>query len=249
MTFSDPTVNFDSFKEQNMMSTDTNRYVYSFSNGTGSSEYLTEFLSQSYGFDVVSIQLSDYYAPAAYAAGGDGVAIMCEHPEEALKVIECMNIERGKEIYNTVVYGIEGTHWEFVDKEANTINTFGYDGPQRGSDYLYSAHKWTMGNTFNAYLNQGCSEETTEIAKEINESPTTIHSALAGISYDVTGISTQLEQITAIYTEYQQTLLNGSKGQDGWRAYYDEYVEKLQKAGLEEVLTEIQKQVDAFLAK
>ena len=46
-----------------------------------------------------------------------------------------MNTERGKEIYNTVVYGIEGTHWEF-NEDGETITTFGYDSSQGGSDYL-----------------------------------------------------------------------------------------------------------------
>lgn len=246
ITYKDTTVKVDDLKKGHMMDT-SDAIVYTFSNGTGDAEYLDALQTSSWGFETATVQLSDYYAPASYGAGGDGITVMCKKPEDALKFIECMDIERGKEIYNTIVYGIEGTHWEWVDQASNTIKTFGYDSSQGGSDYLYSAHKWIMGNTFNAYLNQGCNARTIEIAKEINESSTTIHSDLSGLIFDTTAISTQMDQISAIYKEYHDTLSYGTKGVNGWKAYYDEYVTKLNTAGLEQVIAELQKQVDAFL--
>ncbi len=43
-------------------------------------------------------------------------------------------------------------------------------------------------------------------------------------------------------------LTRGVMGEDGWRAYFDEYMEKLKAAGLDEVKAEYQRQLDEWLA-
>ena len=231
------------------LTTSSPKAIVYFANGTGSAEDLTEFNSAAWGFPITVYQLNDnYYAPMTYAAGGDGITSSCEHPEEAMKFIQCMNTERGKEIYNTIVYGIEGTHWEF-NEDGKTIRTFGYDGPQGGSDYLYSAHKWIMGNTRNAYLNQGCTQQTLDIIDEINYGDHTIKSALTGIVLKSDDFSIELDQVNALYKEFHDSLINGVKGSEGWKAYYDEYITKMQLAGLDKVLEGYQAQVDAYLGK
>ena len=247
--YPDVTAELQSIYTKDYLTTDAPKALLNFSNGTGTAEYLTEFNTTAYGNPVTVYQLNDnYYAPMTYAAGGDGITASCEHPEEAMKFIQCMNTERGKEIYNTIVYGIEGTHWAF-NEDGKTIRTFGYDGPQGGSDYLYSAHKWVMGNTRNAYLNQACTQQTLDIIDEINYGDHTIKSALTGIVLKSDDFSIELDQVNALYKEFHDSLTNGVKGADGWQAYYDEYIDKMQKAGLEKVLAGYQAQVDAYLGK
>ena len=202
------------------------KMLFEFSNGTGNADYMTEQFTKANGYPITAYQLSGYYAPLSYAAGGDGITTASEHPEEAMKVIECMNTARGTEIYNT-----------------------GYDGPQGGSDYLYSAHKWIMGNTKNAYLNQACTPYTRAVIDEINNGGSTTFSALTGIMFDTENISSEISQTSALYGEYRDALCRGIKGQDGWKAYYDEYAGKLEKAGVQTVIDELQQQVDAFLGK
>ena len=231
------------------LTTEAAKMVFEFSNGTGTSEYLTENSSAANGYPITVYQLNDnYYAPMTYAAGGDGITASCSNPEKAMLFIQCMNTERGKEIYNTVVYGIEGTHWEF-NEDGETITTFGYDGPQGGSDYLYSAHKWIMGNTRNAYLNQACTQYTIDVIDEINYGDHTIISPLTGIVLRSDDFSIELDQINAIYEEYHEGLHGGVKGAAGWEAYYNEYMDKLEAAGLETAIEGYQEQVDEYLGK
>ena len=64
----------------------------------------------------------------------------------------------------------------------------------------------------------------------------------------VSDISTQVEQTTAVTKEYMNTLQSGAMGDD-WKSFYDEYVSKMENAGLDDVLKELQSQVDAFLTK
>lgn len=220
-------------------------YCFSFQNGAGSGELVGKQLSAQYGFDVVALPVWDnYFIPNTWGAGGDGITASCENPVEALRLIELMNTEEGIELYNMVVYGLEGTHYEKIDD--THIKTLEYDGSQGGADTSYAAMKWIMGNTFHAYLNQGCADGENEIALEINESDENATSSIMGFRVDITSVQTQIEQIKAVQDEFMKTVRNGVVGSKNWEAKYNEFVQKLETAGLQTVLDEIQSQVDAF---
>ena len=224
-------------------------YCFSIQNGAGSEELVSKQLSDSYGFEVVAIPIWDnYFIANAWGAGGDGITPDCENPVEALRLLELMNTEEGTELYNMVVYGLEDTHWEWVDKANNKIKTLEYDGTQGGADASYAGIKWIMGNTFRAYLNQGCVEGENEIALDINENPDNATSSIMGVRVDISGVQTQIEQIKAVTTEYKETIRHGVLGSAKWEDTYKEYLGKLETAGLNDVIKEIQTQVDAFKA-
>lgn len=68
-----------------------------------------------------------------------------------------------------------------------------------------------------------------------------------GFRFDNSAVTTELDQINAVIAEYFDTLRLGAKGAD-WEGYYNEFVEKMNAAGVEKVQNEIQTQFDAFLA-
>ena len=41
--------------------------------------------------------------------------------------------------------------------------------------------------------------------------------------------------------------MNGIKGRDGWEAYYEEFLQKLEVAGLQKVLDHMNAQIQDFL--
>ena len=221
-------------------------YCFSMQNGAGSEELMSSKLSAQYGFDVVAIPIWDnYFISNNWAAGGDGITAKCEHPVEALRLLELMNTDEGIPLYNMIVYGLEGVHYEKIDD--THIKTLEYDGSQGGVDASYAAMKWIMGNTFHAYLNQACNDQDNEIALEINESDSNAKSSIMGFRVDTTSVQTQIEQVNAVNAEYCETVRHGVMGESGWEAMYNEYVSKMENAGLNEVLNEIQRQVDEFL--
>lgn len=223
-------------------------YCFSLQNGAGSEELISANLSSQYGFDVVAIPIwNNYFIGNSWAAGGDGITAKCEHPTEALRLIELMNTEEGIPLYNMIVYGIEGTHYEKIDD--THIRTLEYDGSQGGVDCSYGAMKWIMGNTFHAYLNQGCVDGENEIAMAINEAEDNIISKISGFRVDTSALQTQLEQVSAVAAEYKDTLTKGVMGSSGWEAIYNEFVQKLEVAGVNDVLTELQSQINAFEGK
>ncbi len=222
-------------------------HVWTLDNMLGDAQLAGETMSKTYGFDVYALPIHDhYYARNSWAAGGTGVAASCENPEEAVRLLELMTTEEGTELYNMVVYGLEDVH--YTKNADGTIKTLHYDGTQGGVDAPYAAMKWIMGNTFHAYQNQGCTPGENEISLEMNESPDTVGSKLSGFIADTKDIQTELEQINAVRTEYANTLGYGVTGAD-WEKTYNEFVTKLEAAGLQTVLDNLQAQVDAFLAK
>lgn len=211
----------------------------------GDEETISQQLTDAYGFEMIGIPLySQYFMQGNWGAGGNGVTASSEHPEEALAFLQLINTAEGAEIYNTIVYGLEGEHYEKIDE--THIKTLEYDGSQ-GSGTSYSAHKWIMGNTFNCWLNQACPENEIAIAQEINSGANTITSACMGFRFDSSNISTELEQISAVVQEYVTVLRCGDLG-DGWEAHYNEFVTKLINCGAIDVNNEIQSQFDAWSA-
>lgn len=211
---------------------------------TGDEALVSQIRTAAEGYDVTAFKLHDnYYIPMGWGAGGFGVTASCEHPEEALLFLQAINTEKGKEIYNTLVYGLEGTHYQKID--ANHIKTLEYDGTQGSTDTSYAAWKWVIGNTKYAYLNQACSDSDAAITADINENPANPSSKLMGFILNLDNVSTQAAQCAAVVTEYRDALVWGSKGAD-WEAYYNEFIEKLNLAGAQDIIKEVQSQIDTW---
>ncbi|WP_318708237.1 ABC transporter substrate-binding protein [Candidatus Acetatifactor stercoripullorum] len=243
------TVEASELRYENMLNPTS--WILSYNGAIGDPETVAETYKNDWGFEVVAIPTQQqYYIQNSWAAGGNGISSTCEHPEEAIKFIEALTTgtEKGKEIYNTMVFGIEGVHYTRDENDPDRIETLEYSGAQGGIDTSYAAMKWIIGNTFYAYKNQAVSDENSAIALEVNEGDNTITSDLVGFVADTDSVSVQLDQIKAVTSEYRDTLLQGVLGEAGWEACYNEYIEKLKVAGMDEVIAEFQRQLDEFLA-
>lgn len=239
------TINSKDFDGANMLNDVS--YVFCINNQFGDSERVSQIYSTMYGMDITAIPTKEqYYIINTWGAGGNGISSSCEHPEEAIRFINAMTSEEGKELYNLMVYGIEDVHYKKIDD--NHIETLEYSGTQGGVDTSYAAMKWIMGNTFNAYLNQACTDDEVELSLQLNESDSNIKSDLIGCTFKTDAIKTELEQTTAVVTEYSKPLMYGVMG-SGWESTYSDFIDKMKNAGVEKAAAELQSQVDAFLAK
>ena len=232
------TFNFDDGYRQNMMNPVS--YVISFNNGSYDAETTAAQLSESYGFEVVAIPChEDFYIGHSWAAGGTGVAAKCKYPTEAFRFIELMNSEEGKDLYNMMMYGIEGVHYNLTDDK--TVEKLTVSDNQ-----TWSQRGFIIGNTTLGYPLTTATEDENLVIEKIEESDP-VNSELSGFVPDLTKIQTQLDQISAVEKEYIATLYKGAMGAD-WQELYNEFVSKLVTAGLNDVIAELQAQVDAFLA-
>lgn len=214
--------------------------------GVETEEAYEKMFAESYGFPVVVVRVSPtYYVKYFYAAGGNAITSTCEHPEEAIKFIDLLCSKKGAEIYNTLVYGLEGVQYEKIDE--THIKTLEYDVTQGSAANTYSAWKWNLGNTFNAWLNQACSDELNDRIVNVVHGSEARFSNLIGFILDTSTVDVELAQVMALQKEYEDGLFKGVMGAD-WEAYFNEYCAKLEAAGGQKVIDTLQAQVDAFLA-
>ncbi|MBO5099432.1 MAG: ABC transporter substrate-binding protein [Clostridia bacterium] len=203
-------------------------------------------LSDNYDIKVDAIPKDkNYFISYKPAAGGMAISSGSKYPDVAMKIINLMNSDKGIELYNLLVYGIEGKHYK-VEKLLENGDKYitPKDYPSEGnSSSAYGLWKWIVGNAENAYVT---SNEKETYKKEIFEDmhKNAIVSPLVGFVPDTTSIDTKLSQLNAVKSDsgiWEGTLAN-------YEEVYNAYVKDLKAAGLDEARTELQRQVDEFLA-
>lgn len=196
------------------------------------------------GYEYYSLYLyANPLVPTANAAGGVAISANSKHKAEAAKIINLMNCERGKDLYNLLVFGIEGKHYNVIGDDR--IETIGYTG-QGNSNSPYGLWKWVVGNTKLAPTTQTDEEDYKHfVFDELNEGENTVVSKILGFKADLTAYQSQTSQMNTVVKEY------GSLGHgvmSDYETVYNEYMDKLKICGLEEVTEELQKQLDKFIS-
>ena len=192
--------------------------------------------------------MDHYYVPYKPAAGGLAIPQNSEYPDVAAMLINLMNSSKGIDLYNLMVYGIEGTHYT-VDKDLDGDDKMitPKDYPEEGnSASAYGLQKWIVGNAKNAYVTSNQNEDFKKVIYDyMNEGESTITSPLMGFALNADTIETKLGIISAIDTEFRGPIESGAADTE---KLIGEMTEKYNQANIQEVIDEIQSQVDAFLA-
>ncbi|OAS23075.1 ABC transporter substrate-binding protein [Paenibacillus oryzisoli] len=162
------------------------------------------------------------------------VSTTSKHPERALMVIELLNTD--KDLYNLLVWGIEGVDYKKIGN--NRIESL--PGAKYGP-----AYGWMFGNQFNSFISGTQPDDVWEQTKKLNESAKL--STLYGFSFNADNVKAESANSAAIVNEYKAAFNTGLYGADTEKKY-NEFLAKLKTAGLDKVLAEKQKQVDAFIA-
>jgi putative aldouronate transport system substrate-binding protein len=171
-----------------------------------------------------------------------GICATSKNPERALMLFELFWFD--EQVYNTLAKGLEGKHWEWVDQAKKVI------GFPEGVDSTNSGYNintdWMFGNQFIAYYldpNQvGAWEETKKINGEAD------FPMPGPFVFDSTPVQAELTALQTVDTEFSQSLEYGLVDPDDPEKGIDAWVAAQKAAGLEKVLAEVQKQLDAFVA-
>ncbi len=191
-------------------------------------------------FNQTMYSATDYYIGYNVLAGITGVGAASKYPEDALRVIELL--WTNEEIYNTLTWGLEGEHYE---KNADgSITTFEYNAGQAPADASYGMFYYNIGNGSLKWRNQSSTEEFENwIYNDLNKNAK--KSPLIGFMPDTSRISSKVSSITSVINEYGPLLLHG--GAQDWETIYEEFLTKLDAAGLDTVMEILQAQVDTFM--
>ena len=157
------------------------------------------------------------------------VSATTKDAQKAVELIKLANSD--KEFFNLLAFGIKDNDYT-LDSENKVV-------VKDDADYKMSA--WKLGNVFNAYLTTGQDDDTVEQTIEMNNTAET--SVLLGFVPKLTSLSSKVSQVQAVNDEYA-ALKKGAVNPDG---YYQEYIKRLNEAGQQEILKELQKQIDEFM--
>jgi putative aldouronate transport system substrate-binding protein len=171
-----------------------------------------------------------------------GVCSTSKNPERALMFFDLMYSD--EVVYNTVAKGIEGKHWVWVDKEKKVI------GFPEGVDTQNSGYNintdWMIGNNFLAYyLNPeqvGAWEQTAKINKEA------VLPMPGPFIFDPTPVQAEMAALTTVDEQYGDPLTFGLVDLDDPTKGLEAWVKAQKGAGIEKIIAEEQKQLDAFVA-
>lgn len=185
------------------------------------------------GYDCVMAvaETEPYISTNSVIATMYGISTTSKHPEETLKYLELVNTD--PYVMNLISYGIEGTHYNKTgDTTIELIPDSGYSHGQ----------SWAVGNVFNTYSTAGQPEDVWEQTKALNDSAKT--SPILGFSFDPEPVKMEITNVSKVVKEYE-SLVGGELPVEETNA---EFLEKLEVAGVDTVIAEMQSQIDAFLA-
>ncbi|RCW47498.1 ABC transporter substrate-binding protein [Paenibacillus prosopidis] len=165
-----------------------------------------------------------------------GIAKNSKNPERAMQFLNLMYTD--KEIINLLDWGIEGKHYVKVSE-----NVIDYPQGVTASDVGYSGLGWLFGNQFLSYIFKGDDEKLWEKMKEFNT--IAIKSKALGFTFDSTSVKTEFAAVTNVMTQYRIALECGALDPD---KSLPEFIKKLKDAGIDKIINEKQKQLDAWAA-
>jgi putative aldouronate transport system substrate-binding protein len=189
-----------------------------------------------YGVEVVGKNFSPVFvSTSAINATMNGICATSQNPERAMMFLELLNTDRTA--YNLLSKGIEGKHFSFADRAKGIIKPVPDSGYAPGTD-------WMFGNAFNAFQVSEGDVQLNRASQALNR--TAKASSALGFTFDIENVKTEIAQLDAVIKEYGGPLFGGAVDP---AAGIPDLQRRVKAAGIDRVVAEAQKQIDAWKAK
>ncbi|MBR6424762.1 MAG: ABC transporter substrate-binding protein [Oscillospiraceae bacterium] len=167
-------------------------------------------------------------ATSALTMWGIGVPTTAEEPEAACKFMNLLYTNA--DLMKVLVNGEEGVDYELVDGQAQQI------------DNMFSQGNFVYGNNLITIPLYGTGADLYQIADATNKAAT--RSPFLGFALDTADLTNYIANISAVNDQYRTSILSGGYTE----ASYNEYLSKLETAGVQDYLDAAQAQLDAWMA-
>lgn len=190
--------------------------------------------TQRQGIDYITVPIEGAYVKAV-----SGIETMTafnvnsKHPEAAMKLLNLIHTD--KEIFNELLFGIEGVHYNKTGE--NSVESV----PE--TKYTYGTYAWKFANQFNAWYMPGQEEGLWEATDKLNNDAQV--SVLRGFVFKPDPVQAELAQLAAVIKEFK----DGQYTANDIDKYIKDRNEKLEQAGMDAVMAEVQKQIDEWKAQ
>lgn len=200
------------------------------------------------GYEVVVSQIMDVKITNASARGAmTAINKNSEHHQKAMELLNLINTD--EYLRNLLNYGIEGVHWNRTEADADEIkavegNEYAYDfkiqlNEESAKDY--SVPYWVQGGLFHTYVLENEPLDKWIRVKELNDASAEAPSF--GFDFDLEPVSTQAAAFRNVLDEFGKSLYTGSVDPE---KYLPQLNKKLDAAGIQDVIDEMQRQVDEW---
>lgn len=208
--------------------------------GTYLPGYVNDTLKSMTGFDAVMKRESDAWVGfGTVAATMMAVNADTKYPEECVAFLAFLNTST--ELMNLLTFGIEGEHYNInADGKVERIAGSGFcsqGGGQQG---------WRVGNTLILTLEASQSDSFVEDTMKFMEGAKS--APLSGFSPDLSSIELELTNIQTVVDEYCTGRFEEGLSDD-FEADWVAFQSKMETAGIQKVVDELQAQIDAYLGQ
>ncbi len=184
-----------------------------------------------------------YITTANVSFFNTGICSNSEDPEMAFKFISALYSDAT--VMNLWQYGIEDVNYQVLDD--GTI--YYVDGEDDGSYAYHQNTGWAMGNQFISYVWNDGTKEADYWNLLATHNDNAYYSQAFGFMWDSSDYATQLTALSNAWSTYEYSLVTGSVGSANLDATIEALNKALYAAGLEEVMSAKQEQLDAWLAE
>lgn len=160
-----------------------------------------------------------------------------EKPERAVQVLN--EIYTNPDLANLFINGLEGKHYEFVDKEKGIVN---YPEGVNASNTGYTSLPWAWPNETISYIWEGLDSDIWDQIQEFNKDATV--SPAKGFAWDNTEVQNEVTACANVVAKYGPALECGSLNPE---TTIPKFLDELKAAGADTIIAEKQKQLDAWL--
>lgn len=192
-----------------------------------------------YGLDVTCLTIEENASLGKGEATLNIIPYCADEPERAMMVMNAIYTEA--DLYQTLIWGIEGEHW--TDNGDGTVN---YTGGGTTADAAYGYNNWKMGSCINGLETQDSTPEYYEEMKELES--TAYASPFRNFAFDSTGLEDVISAIDAVTAEYEAQIYSGYHA-DKWEDVLNTYISERKAAGIDQVIEAYAEQLNAYISE
>lgn len=191
------------------------------------------------GRDIRGVPMGNGYLRGDLFTSATGINQNTEYAEEALALLD--EILTSKDLYNLLAIGIEGTHYEVLQEDPDT----GVIEARFLEDSGFAHGIWWEFMDGNAayFVPEGAPLTLNKEKLDWNNNAPT--SPLFGFTFNPEPVRTELANIRAVSDEFYPSLVTGALDPND---LLPRFLDALETAGVDRLIAEIQRQVDAWRA-
>lgn len=182
--------------------------------------------------DAVAIQWGDTVMSNSTVQGSiNSVSASCKYPEKALKLLELVNTD--SYVRDALYYGLEGDNF-----------TYTADGKVVVDDTKsWGMAGYTQGTFFDVSYKEGDNSNQWAELQALNAQA--VASPALGFAFDQSNVTDEIKACKAIFDEYRPILMTGAADPT---ETINTMLSAMRDSGFDKILTEVQTQLDAWVA-